>query len=69
MVHATDLISLDQPEQTLSQDLKDHANMVSIWTLVSEMIQEADDVSTGDEGNAHEKGKNTPSTGMEGVGR
>jgi hypothetical protein len=37
-------MSLDQAEEILAEDLKDHADVDAIWALVPEMVEEGDDV-------------------------
>jgi hypothetical protein len=37
-------VPLDQSEQILAEDLKDHADVDAIWALMSEMVEEGDDV-------------------------
>jgi hypothetical protein len=37
-------MSLDQPEQILSEDFEDHAHVNTIWAFMSKVVQEGDDV-------------------------
>lgn len=39
------LIPLDEAEQVLSQDLEDHADVRSVGTGVTEVVEELNDVS------------------------
>ena len=36
----------DEAEEVLAQNLEDHTDMDTIWTLVLEMVEERDDVRT-----------------------
>jgi hypothetical protein len=38
------LVTLDETKEVLSEDLKDHADMCTIWTSVSKVVEEGDDV-------------------------
>ena len=38
------LVPLDEPEQILAEDLEDHADVRAVRALVSEVVQERDDV-------------------------
>jgi len=40
------LISFDQAEQVFAEDLKDHADMATVGTVMTEIIDETDDVVT-----------------------
>ena len=44
--HALVLVSLDQPEQVLAQNLEHHADVRPIWTLVPEVVEEGDHMRT-----------------------
>ena len=37
--HALVLVSLDEPEQVLAEDLEDHADVDTVWTAVAEVIE------------------------------
>jgi hypothetical protein len=37
-------MSLDQPEEVFTEDLKDHADVYAIRAFVSEVVEEGDDV-------------------------
>jgi len=41
---ALGLVSLDETEEILAQDLEDHANVDTIWTFVLEVVEEGDDM-------------------------
>lgn len=43
---ALGLMPFDKTEKVFAQDLEDHTNMDTIWTLVLEVVEEGDDVRT-----------------------
>lgn len=43
---ALGLMPFDEAEEVLAQDLEDHTNVDTIWTLVLEVVEERDDVRT-----------------------
>jgi len=47
---ALGLMSFDETKEVLAQDLEDHADVDTIWTLVLEMVEERDDVRTAEVG-------------------
>ena len=38
------LVALDEPEQVLAEDLEDHTDMRTIWSTMTKVVEEADDV-------------------------
>ena len=44
--HTLVLVTLNEAEEILSEDLEDHADMGAVGSLVTEVIEEGDDVGT-----------------------
>lgn len=44
--HAPALMALDEAQQILAEDLEDHADVSAVRALVSEVVEEGDDVGS-----------------------
>lgn len=62
--HALVLVALDQAEQVLAQHLENHANVRAVRALVSEVVEEGDDVGTTGMGHGGGKGEGSDYRGL-----